>query len=89
MKSIAFVTAILMVLSARAGDSPQRLPMTAEDLRKVKRVGLPSVSPDGLTCVVDVTTWDLNKDESSSNLWLLSTDGKTQTQLTNTSGKKP
>ena len=37
--------------------------------------------------MVDVTTWDIDKDESSSNLWLLSTDGKTQKQLTNTAGK--
>jgi dipeptidyl aminopeptidase/acylaminoacyl peptidase len=62
-------------------------PMTPEDLWKVKRVGPPSVAPDGKWCVVDVTTWDIDKDESSSNLWLLSTDGKTQRQLTNTKGK--
>ena len=53
--------------------------MKAEDLWKVKRVGPPSVSPDGQWCVVDVTTWDIDKDESSSNLWLLSTDGKVTT----------
>ena len=62
-------------------------PMTPEDLWKVKRVGAPSVAPDGKWCVVDVTTWDVDKDESSSNLWLLATDGKTQKQLTNTTGK--
>jgi len=61
--------------------------MTAEDLWKVKRVGAPSISPDGDWCVVDVTTWDIDKDESSSNLWLLATNGKTQKQLTNTKGK--
>ena len=60
---------------------------TAEDLWNVKRVGPPSVSPDGQSCVVDVTVWDIPKDESSSNLWLLSTDGKSQLQLTNSSGK--
>ena len=87
MKFSVLLAVALMVLSARAGDSPQRRAMTAEDLWKVKRVGAPSVSPDGQACVVDVTTWDLDKDESSSNLWLLSTDGKTQTQLTNTPGK--
>jgi dipeptidyl aminopeptidase/acylaminoacyl peptidase len=62
-------------------------PMTPEDLWKVKRIGAPSVSPDGNWCVVDVTTWDIDKDESSSNLWLLSTNGRTQMQLTNTKGK--
>jgi dipeptidyl aminopeptidase/acylaminoacyl peptidase len=61
--------------------------MTPEDLWKVKRVGAPSVSPDGKWCAVDVTTWDLEKDDSTAQLWLLSTDGKTQKQLTNTVGK--
>lgn len=62
-------------------------PMTVEDLWKLKRIGAPSVSPDGAWAVVEVTTWDVEKDESSSNLWLLSIDGKTQKQLTNTTGK--
>jgi dipeptidyl aminopeptidase/acylaminoacyl peptidase len=62
-------------------------PMTPEDLWKVKRVGPPSISPDGKWCVVEVTSYDLENDDSSSNLWLLSTDGKTQKQLTNTTGK--
>jgi WD40-like Beta Propeller Repeat len=61
--------------------------MTTEDLCKVKRVSRPSVSPDGGWCVVEVITWDIDKDDSSSNLSLLSTDGKTQKQLTNTKGK--
>lgn len=62
-------------------------PMTAEDLWKIKRVGAPSIAPDGKWCVVDVTTFSTENDDSSSNLWLLSTDGKTQKQLTNTAGK--
>lgn len=62
-------------------------PMTVEDLWKIKRVGPPSVAPDGKWCVVEVTTFKIDNDDSSSNLWLLSTDGKTQKQLTNTTGK--
>jgi len=62
-------------------------PMTVDDLWKLKRIGPPSVSPDGGWAVVEVTTWDVEKDESSSNLWLLWTDGQTQKQLTNTTGK--
>ena len=74
-----------LVVSLPALAAPRA--MTPEDLWKVKRVGAPSISPDGNWCVVDVTTWDIKKDESLSNLWLLSTDGKTQRQLTNTKGK--
>jgi dipeptidyl aminopeptidase/acylaminoacyl peptidase len=62
-------------------------PMEFEDLWQLKRVGPPSVSPDGRWCVVELTSYDMDKDESSSDLWLLSTDGKTQKQLTTAPGK--
>ena len=62
-------------------------PMTPEDLWKVKRIGNPSASPDGKWCAVDVSTWDIEKDDFTAQVWLLSTDGKTQKQLTNTTSK--
>src|SRR5262245_52777411 len=62
-------------------------PITADDLWKVKRVGAPSTSPDGQWAVVDVSTFNIAKDSSTSELWLLSTDGKTQKQLTRSGGK--
>jgi dipeptidyl aminopeptidase/acylaminoacyl peptidase len=83
MRQTLALLALAIALPALAAPRP----MTPEDLWKVKRVGPPSVAPDGKWCVVDVTTWDIDKDDSSSNLWLLSTDGKTQSQLTNTKGK--
>jgi dipeptidyl aminopeptidase/acylaminoacyl peptidase len=61
--------------------------MTAEDLWKVKRVGAPSTSPDGDWAVVEVSTFDVGKNDSASELWLLATDGKTQRQLTRSGGK--
>src|SRR5437667_4783424 len=76
---------LVLCLALPAVAAPR--PMTAEDLWKVKRVGPPSISPDGKWCVVEVTTFDIDKDDSTSNLWLLSTDGKTQKQLTNSTGK--
>jgi dipeptidyl aminopeptidase/acylaminoacyl peptidase len=87
MKLTVRLALLGMVVSLSALHAAEPRPMTAEDLWKVKRVGPPSVSPDGQRCVIDVTTWDIDKDDSSSNLWLLSTDGKTQKQLTNTAGK--
>jgi dipeptidyl aminopeptidase/acylaminoacyl peptidase len=81
------ITALVVSSFNCAVDAAGPRPIAAEDLWKVKRVGPPSVSPDGLWCVVDVTTWDIDKDDSSSNLWLLSTDGKAQKQLTTSTGK--
>ncbi len=56
--------------------------ITVDDLWNLKRLGTGSVSPDGhWTCCV-VTHYDMKTNESTSQLWLLSTDGKTQRQLT-------
>lgn len=62
-------------------------PMTVDDLWNIKRLGPPSVSPDGKWAAVEVTTFDTEKDDSTSHVWLLGTDGKEQKQLTATPGK--
>jgi dipeptidyl aminopeptidase/acylaminoacyl peptidase len=82
----ALALVLLFPVFSLASDQGKR-PMTAEDLWKVKRFGAPSISPDGTWCVVEVTTFDMEKDESTSDLWLLATDGKTQKQLTSAPGK--
>jgi dipeptidyl aminopeptidase/acylaminoacyl peptidase len=69
------------VLVAAAPAAEKRL-ITPEDLWKVKRVGPPTISPDGKWCAVEVTTWNIEANDSASQIWLLSTDGKTQKQLT-------
>ncbi len=84
MRRVIPVVALLLAGSPAAA---QPRPMTADDLWAVKRVGPPSVSPDGKWAVVEVTTWDVPKDEGTSQLWLLATDGSKQTQLTHTPGK--
>ena len=60
--------------------------MTVQDLWALKRIGTPSLSPDGKWACAAVTRYDMDKNEGTSQLWLLSTDGKTQRQLTR--GKK-
>lgn len=57
-------------------------PMTVEDLWAVKRVGGPSLSPDGRWAAVEVVSYDMKENNSTSDLWLLSTDGRTQRRLT-------
>lgn len=59
-----------------------KTPITIDDLWSLKRLSTGSPSPDGTwTCAV-VTSFEMKKNESTSQLWLLSTDGKTQRQLT-------
>jgi dipeptidyl aminopeptidase/acylaminoacyl peptidase len=76
----------LLALGSAAFAAEPR-PMTVDDLWNVKRLGPPSISPDGQWCVVEVTTFDTEKDDSTSDLWLLRTDGGEQKQLTIGSAK--
>ncbi|HEY1378008.1 MAG TPA: prolyl oligopeptidase family serine peptidase, partial [Gemmataceae bacterium] len=84
---LAAVVVVITALPCPAADAPAKRPITPEDLWRVARVGPPSIAPDGKWCVVEVTRTDLDKDDTTSDLWLLSTDGKTQTQLTRAGGK--
>src|SRR5689334_3885148 len=50
---------------ARAGARP----MTAEDLWALPRVGAPEPSPDGCFVVLPVTRWEVERNESRTQLW--------------------
>ncbi len=76
--------ALLSATGARA-DGP-RHPLAVEDLWKVQRVGKPALAPDGKWVAVDVTSYSMDTNNSTSALWLLATDGKTQRQLTTFKG---
>ena len=57
-------------------------PITIDDLWSLKRLGTGSLSPDGAWTCATVTSHDMKKDEASTQLWLLATNGKAQRQLT-------
>lgn len=83
-RSFVLVLAFLLGGSALAAE-PR--PMTVSDLWSLKRVGPPSVSPGGKWVAVEVSSYSTEKDDSTSQIWLLATDGKEQRQLTNSPGK--
>jgi dipeptidyl aminopeptidase/acylaminoacyl peptidase len=57
-----------------------------ETLWKIKRLGGPEISPDGKWAAVPVTTYDVPKDKSTTNLWLVPTDGGEARRLTTHDG---
>ena len=59
-----------------------RRPIDIDDLWSLKRLATGAVSPDGAWTCCTVTSHDMQKNEASTQLWLLSNDGKTQRQLT-------
>ncbi len=75
---LAFLIALIHLLSAQ---TPKR-PMKPADLYKLAGVSDPQVSPDGLWVAYTVTTVDSLKDSRSSDVWMISWDGKTNVQLT-------
>ncbi len=72
-----FLTTLALLLAAplAAQDDTELRPVTHEDVWLMKRLGSPVVSPDGERAVVSVTEPAYEKDEESSDLWLITVDG--------------
>ncbi len=63
----------------------QKRSMVVDDMFAFKRVADPQVSPDGKHVAYQLTTVDLAANKSSTNLWVVATDGKSPPrQLTTT-----
>ena len=57
-------------------------PITVEDLWRIERLGVPSLSPDGAQAVAAVSRFSMEDNKGSSSLWLLSTLGGAPRPLT-------
>ena len=56
-------------------------PLTPQDLWAMQRLGAPALSPDGKTVAFTVQKWSIEKDKSTSNLWLVDLAGGDPTRL--------
>jgi dipeptidyl aminopeptidase/acylaminoacyl peptidase len=57
-------------------------PLTVEDLWSIKRIGTPTLAPDGKAACAAVTTYDMDQNQGRTELWLFSTDGGKSRRLT-------
>ena len=57
----------------RAGRISHKPPLTVEALWAIKRVGVPTLSPDGRYACAAVTTYDMDSNEGATELWLFPT----------------
>jgi dipeptidyl aminopeptidase/acylaminoacyl peptidase len=89
MKRFAVVLLLLAGYATPAAvrAEAKKRPMTIDDLFRFQRVSDPQISPDGKTVAYVVGTVDLKGNRSSSNIWLVSTEGGKPRQLTNTTKK--
>jgi Tol biopolymer transport system component len=68
LRHVLLLTPVLaLTIAAFAAD---RRPITAQDLWTLKRLGSPALSPDGSNVVFTVQEWSVEKNKSTSNLWL-------------------
>jgi len=88
----AAVTALIVVAAISARFAPAqtrtgRAPITHESMFLMKRVGAPVPSPDGKWVVFSVTEPAYDDKDQVSDLWIVSSDGKTAPRrLTSTRG---
>ncbi len=82
MPSIRRVLAALTFLLPLALQAGETRPITPRDLWAMKRVGSPALSPDGRKVVLTVQEWSIEKNKSTTNLWLVEPSGGAPRRLT-------
>ena len=74
-------SALLMALvTTGVAQESELRPVTHEDVWLMKRLGAPTLSPDGTMAVVSVTEPSYEEDGTVSDLWLIHVDGSEQPQ---------
>src|SRR5690349_4635014 len=80
-RSRMLLAGLILLLSAPL-QAADRRPMTARDLWACQRLGAPALSPDGRTVVFTVQSWSVEKNKSTTHLWLVPTAGGAPRRLT-------
>src|SRR5678815_136887 len=79
-KTIALLLVLLLAPAIFAQTT--RRPLKLDDLTRFRDVRDPQVSPDGQLIAYVVATVDTKDDKSSSHIWIVSMDGKSDRQVT-------
>ncbi|AOS44012.1 Prolyl tripeptidyl peptidase precursor [Lacunisphaera limnophila] len=70
MKIVRLIAIILGVAVATTAFASTPRLLTPQDLWALKRIGSPALSPDGQRVVFTIAEWSVEKNKSTSNLWL-------------------
>ena len=81
MKKILLFLSLMVFLSV-GKIMAQKTPFTIADIYKVHNVGSPVVSPDGNRIAYPVSSYDMKKGESWTNLYVMNTDGQNKKAIT-------
>ncbi len=77
-----FIPIVLGSLLHMAAAASTTRPMTLDDLFALRRIAEPQISPDGRIVAYALTTVDLAKNSTTSNIWTVATEGGAPKQLT-------
>src|ERR1700730_17103984 len=69
-------------LATFAQDTASKRPITFDDLRSMRRVASPIISPDGKWVAYSVATPDMDANRNASNIWIVPANGGAAIQLT-------
>ena len=75
--AVAFILTLFMSAFAQ-----QKRPLNLDDLARMRDVRDPQCSPDGKSVAYTVSTIDVKGDKHSSHVWMVSTDGSSDRQVT-------
>lgn len=76
------ISALLLLALIVSFSAQTKRPFTIDDIFKIQNVGDPQLSPDGNWVAYVVSKTDAKADKSSSDIWLVSYDGKITRQVT-------
>ena len=82
MKTVILSVLCAAVLAAPLAAQQQKRVLKVDDFARLKSVGDPQLSPEGQWIAYTVSTTDLKKDNSDSDIWMVSWDGTTNLRLT-------
>jgi dipeptidyl aminopeptidase/acylaminoacyl peptidase len=77
-----FITILLLALFPAAAFAADRRPITPQDLWAIKRIGSPVLSPDGTRVAFTQQEWSLEKNSSTTSLWVIDVAGGTPRRMT-------
>lgn len=81
MRKIIYLLSVFICLSAGTV-SAEKKAFSIDDLYKIKNVGAPVVSPDGKHVAFTLTSYDLPKGKSMTDIYVMDPDGQNKKQIT-------
>jgi len=81
MRKVIYFLSVFISLSAVTAGA-QKKAFAIADLYKIQSVGAPVISPDGKLMALTVTSYDMPKGKSMTDIYVMDLDGKNKQQIT-------